>query len=216
MSYFMNFVRVPSAGKNGVVLDAVTASVAATAAASGHPGFITSTISAAAPNLPRPGIISTIGGFATLDDFDAFQEAAVNNKTVMNRLDAIDALCDQNRYTVSEVLSGELGAPSGYEPKVIGRIIMVAQLGKKQELVDALLGIRDKVSPDVKPMVSTPLSGPITAVRVTRFGTSLQDLDDQGREFYGHARSSGGAGLADLLAQAPVRHLGRVVYRASV
>ncbi len=216
MPYFINFVRVPSAGKNGVVLDAVTASVAATAAASGHPGFITSTISAAAPNLPRPGIISTIGGFATLDDFDAFQEAAVNNKTVMNRLDAIDALCDQNRYTVSEVLSGELGAPSGYEPKVISRIIMVAQLGKKQELVDTLLGIRDKVSPDVKPMVSTPLSGPLPAVRVTRFGTSLQDLDDQGREFAGHARSSGGAGLADLLAQALVRHLGRVVYRASV
>ena len=216
MSYFMNFLRVPSAGKNGVVLDAVTASVAATAAASGHPGFITMPVSAASPNIPRPAIMSTIGGFATLDDFDAFQEAAVNNKTVMNRLDAIDALCDRNHWTVSEVLSGELGMPSGYEPKVVGRIIMVAQLGKKQDLVDALLGVRDKVSPDVKPMVSTPLSGPLPAVQVATIGTSLQDLYDQGREIAGHARSSGGAGLADLLAQAPVRHLGRVVYRASV
>ena len=209
MPYFINFVRVPSAGKNGVVLDAVKASLAAT----GRPGNITIPVSAAAPNLPRPGIISLIGGFATLDDIDALQEASVNNKTVMNRLDAIDALCDQNRYTVSEVLSGELGAPSGYEPKVIGRIIMVAQLGKKQDLVDALLGVRDKVSPDVKPMVSTPLSGPLTAVRVTRFGTSLQDLYDQGREWLGQARN---AGVADLLGQVPVRHLGRIVYRASV
>ena len=213
MSYFINFVRVPSAGKNGVVLDAVTASVAATAAASGHSGFITMPVSAAAPDQPRPGIVSTIGGFATLDDFDAFQEAAINDKTVMNRLDAIDALCDRNHWTVSEVLSGELGMPSGYEPKVVGRIIMVAQLGKKQDLVDALLGVRDKVSPDVKPMVSTPLSGPLTAVRVTRFGTSLQDLYDQGREWLGQARN---AGVPDLLAQAPVSVPGRVVYRASV
>jgi hypothetical protein len=106
-----------------------------------------------------------------------------------------------------------MGMPPGYEPKVIGRTIMVAKLGKKQELVDALLGIRDKVSPDVKPIVSTPLSGPITAVRVTARGTSLQDLDDQRREFVGHARSSG---VPDLLAQAPVSVPGRVVYRASV
>ncbi len=213
MSYFMNFLRVPSAGKNGVVLDAVTASVAATAAASGHPGFITMPVSAASPNIPRPAIMSTIGGFATLDDFDAFQEAAVNNKTVMNRLDAIDALCDQNRYTVSEVLSGELGMPPGYEPKVIGRTGMVAKPGKKQELVDILLGIRDKVSPDVKPIVSTPLSGPITAVRVTARGTSLQDLDDQRKEF---ARQARNAGVVDLLGQVPVSVPGRVVYRASV
>ena len=213
MSYFINFVRVPSAGKNGVVLDAVTASVAATAAASGHSGFITMPVSAAAPDQPRPGIISTIGGFATLDDFDAFQEASVNNKTVMNRLDAIDALCDQNRYTVSEVLSGELGMPSGYEPKVIGRTGMVAKPGKKQELVDTLLGIRDKVSPDVKPIVSTPLSGPLTAVRVSARGTSLQDLDDQRKEF---ARQARNAGVVDLLGQVPVSVPGRVVYRASV
>jgi hypothetical protein len=185
-------------------------------AATGRPGNITIPVSAAAPNLPRPGIISLIAGFATLDDFDAFQEAAINDKTVMNRLDAIDAICDRNHWTVSEVLSGELGMPPGYEPKVIGRTIMVAKPGKKQELVDALLGVRDKVSPDVKPMVSTPLSGPLPAVQVATIGTSLQDLYDQGREIAGHARSSGGAGLADLLAQAPVRHLGRVVYRASV
>ena len=213
MSYFMNFLRVPSAGKNGVVLDAVTASVAATAAASGHPGFITVPVSAASPNIPRPAIMSTIGGFATLDDFDAFQEAAVNNKTVMNRLDAIDALCDRNHWTVSEVLSGELGMPSGYEPKVIGRTGMVAKPGKKQELVDTLLGIREKVSPDVKPIVSTPLSGPITAVRVTARGTSLQDLDDQRKEF---ARQARNAGVVDLLGQVPVSVPGRVVYRASV
>ncbi len=213
MSYFMNFLRVPSAGKNGVVLDAVTASVAATAAASGHPGFITMPVSAASPNIPRPAIMSTIGGFATLDDFDAFQEAAVNNKTVMNRLDAIDALCDRNHWTVSEVLSGELGMPSGYEPKVIGRTGMVAKHGKKQEIVDTIHGIREKVSPDVKPIVSTPLSGPLTAVRVSARGTSLQDLDDQRKEFAGQARN---AGVADLLAQAPVVYLSRIAYRASV
>ena len=209
MSYFINFVRVPSAGKTGVVLDAVKASVAAT----GRPGNITIPVSAAAPNLPRPGIISLIAGFTTLDDIDALQEAVVNDKTFMNRLDAIDALCDQNRYTVSEVLSGELGAPSGYEPKVIGRTGMVAKPGKKQELVDTLLGIRDKVSPDVKPIVSTPLSGPITAVRVTARGTSLQDLDDQRKEF---ARQARNAGVVDLLGQVPVSVPGRVVYRASV
>ncbi|RUA03479.1 MAG: hypothetical protein DSY88_05385, partial [Candidatus Poseidoniales archaeon] len=100
-----------------------------------------------------------------------------------------------------------------YEPKVVGRTFVVAKPGKRQALVDAFLGIRDKVTPDVKPMVSAPMSGPISAVRVTYFGASLQDLDDQIKEFRGQARSSG---VPDLFSQAPVFHLGRVVYRASV
>ena len=209
MSYFTNFVRVPSAGKMGVVLDAITASLAAT----GRPGFITVPVSAAAPNNPRPGIISTIGGTATLDDIDALQEALLQNATAMNRLDAIDAMCDRTHWTVSENHSGPLGTPSEYEPKVVGRTFVVAKPGKRQALVDAFLGIRDKVSPDVKPMVSAPMSGPISAVRVTTFGASLQDLDDQIKEFRGQARSSG---VPDLFSQVPVFHLGRVVYRASV
>ena len=209
MSYFTNFVRVPSAGKMGVVLEAITASLAAT----GRPGFITVPVSAAAPNNPRPGIISTIGGTATLDDIDALQEALLQNATAMNRLDAIDAMCDRTHWTVSENLSGPLGTPSEYEPKVVGRTFVVAKPGKRQALVDAFLGIRDKVTPDVKPMVSAPMSGPISAVRITTFGTSLQDLDDQIKEFRGQARSSG---VPDLLSQVPVFHLGRVVYRASV
>ena len=208
MSYFTNFVRVPSAGKMGVVLDAITASLAAT----GRPGFITVPVSAAAPNNPRPGIISTIGGTATLDDIDALQEALLQNATAMNRLDAIDAMCDRTHWTVSENLSGPLGTPSEYEPKVVGRTFVVAKPGKRQALVDAFLGIRDKVTPDVKPMVSAPMSGPISAVRVTTFGASLQDLDDQIKEFRGQARN---AGVPDLLGQVPVHHLGRVVYRAS-
>ena len=209
MSYFTNFVRVPSAGKMGVVLDAITASLAAT----GRPGFITVPVSAAAPNNPRPGIISTIGGTATLDDIDALQEALLQNATAMNRLDAIDAMCDRTHWTVSENLSGPLGTPSEYEPKVVGRTFVMAKPGKRQALVDAFLGIRDKVTPDVKPMVSAPMSGPISAVRVTYFGASLQDLDDQVKEFRGQARSSG---VPDLFSQVPVFHLGRVVYRASV
>jgi len=210
MSYFTNFVRVPSAGKTGVVLEAITASLAAT----GRPGFITVPVSAAAPNNPRPGIISTIGGTATLDDIDAIQEALLQNATIMNRLDAIDAMCDRTHWTVSENLSGPLGTPSGYEPKVVGRTFMVAKPGKKQELVDALLGMRDKISSDVKPMLSTPLSGPISAVRITYISTSLQDLEDQRREFLGDRARN--AGLPDLVGQVPIFHLGRVVYRASV
>ena len=210
MSYFTNFVRVPSAGKMGVVLEAITASLAAT----GRPGFITVPVSAAAPNNPRPGIISTLGGTATLDDIDAVQEALLQNATIMNRLDAIDAMCDRTHWTVSENLSGPLGTPSGYEPKVVGRTFMVAKPGKKQELVDALLGMRDKISSDVKPMLSTPLSGPISAVRITYISTSLQDLEDQRREFLGDRARN--AGLPDLVDQVPIFHLGRVVYRASV
>ena len=210
MSYFTNFVRVPSAGKTGVVLEAITASLAAT----GRPGFITVPVSAAAPNNPRPGIISTLGGTATLDDIDAVQEALLQNATIMNRLDAIDAMCDRTHWTVSENLSGPLGTPSGYEPKVVGRTFMVAKLGKKQELVDTLLGLRDKISSDVKPMLSTPLSGPISAVRITYISTSLQDLEDQRREFLGDRARN--AGLPDLVGQVPIFHLGRVVYRASV
>ena len=210
MSYFTNFVRVPSAGKMGVVLEAITASLAAT----GRPGFITVPVSAAAPNNPRPGIISTIGGTATLDDIDAIQEALLQNATIMNRLDAIDAMCDRTHWTVSENLSGPLGTPSGYEPKVVGRTFMVAKPGKKQELVDALLGMRDKISSDVKPMLSTPLSGPVSAVRITYISTSLHDLEDQRREF--HRDRTRNAGLQDLVGQVPIFHLGRVVYRASV
>ena len=171
-------------------------------------------VSAAAPNNPGPGIISALGGTATLDDIDAVQEALLQNDTFMNRLDAIGAMCDRTHWTVSENLSGPLGTPSGYEPKVVGRTFMVAEPGKKQELVDALLRMRDKISSDVKPMLSTPLSGPISAVRITYISTSLQDLEDQRREFLGDRARN--AGLPGLVGQAPIFHLGRVVYRASV
>ena len=171
-------------------------------------------VSAAAPNNPGPGIISALGGTATLDDIDAVQEALLQNDTFMNRLDAIGAMCDRTHWTVSENLSGPLGTPSGYEPKVVGRTFMVAEPGKKQELVDALLRMRDKISSDVKPMLSTPLSGPISAVRITYISTSLQDLEDQRREFLGDRARN--AGLPGLVGQVPIFHLGRVVYRASV
>jgi len=209
-AYFTNFVKVPSAGKMGVVLEAITASLAAT----GRPGFITVPVSTAAPNNPRPGIISMLGGTATLDDIDAVQEALLQNAKFMNRLDAIDAMCDRTHWTVSENLSGPLGTPSGYEPKVVGRTFMVAKPGKKQEFGGALLGMRDKISSDVKPMLSTPLSGPISAVRITYISTSIQDLEDQRREFLGNRARN--AGLSDLVGQAPIFHLGSVVYRASV
>ena len=164
----MNFIRVPSAGKTGVVLDAITASVAGTAAATGHPGFITVPVSAAAPNQPRPGIITTIGGFATLDDFDAFQEAALNNKTVMNRLDAIDGLCDRTHWQVSEVLSGALDMPTGYEAKVVGRTMSVAAPGKRQALVDEAPGGGNAVALNVRFDVEG-LAGPVgCAASVTR------------------------------------------------
>lgn len=208
MSYFINLVRVPSAGKMSVVLDLISSSHAAT----GRPGFITVPVSAAAPNQPRPGIISTLGGFATLDDIDAAQDALLQGPAALNRQNAIDAVCDRNYWFVSENLSGPGGWPSGYEAKVVSRTQATAKLGQKEALVDALLEIRDKVSPDVKPVVSAAISGPITGVRVTAFGASLQDLRDQVTEFRAQARS---AGVPDLLGGIPVEHVGRVVYWAN-
>ena len=69
MAYFVNFLRFPSPGKVFEVLAAMKAAHAA----AGRPGNITVPVSAANPTGSRPGLISLVGGFSTLDDVDSMQ-----------------------------------------------------------------------------------------------------------------------------------------------
>ena len=181
MSYFINFLRVPKAGKSFEVLEAMKKAHAAT----GRPGNITVPISGANLGQSRPGLISLVGGFTTLDDVDALNDTYLSNSEMQKGQMGIDELCDKTNHIVSEILAGpEL--PDGYEPTTVSRLVLVAKPTKVQELIDALLDVREKVGGEPKNVISRAITGPIGQVRVTMFGTSLQDIDNKRVESLKH------------------------------
>ena len=202
MSYFVNFIRIPRAGKSFEVLDAMKAAHST----ANRPGSITVPIGGANLNNPRPGLISLVAGFSTLDDIDAMHSSFMSDPDGQRRQSEIDELCDKTNYVISEMLAGP-ESPEGYQASVISRLNMVAKPGKTQELIDVLLDIRDKVGGDSKNAISRPITGSIGAVRVTSFGTSLQDLDDRRVETLKHVGK-----IPFLISASPIRHLGRIAY----
>ena len=203
MAYFVNFLRFPSPGKVFEVLAAMKAAHAA----AGRPGNITIPVSASNPTGSRPGLISLVGGFSTLDDVDSMQIQFFDNEQMQQGQNGIDAMCERTSYAVSEILSGGPTLPDGYEPTVVSRLIMEAKIGKTQDLIDASLDVREKTGGDVKNVISRSITGSISTVRVSVFATSLQELEDKRVETLKHIGK-----MPDLLAASPVRHIGRIVY----
>ena len=203
MPYFVNIVRTPKAGKTFEVLEAMKKAHAA----AGQPGSITVPISGSVP--PRPSLVALISGFETLDDIDKFHNGYLANTEAQKRQMALEELCDANQLIVSEMLAGPEFS-EGYEPEVVSRLHVPGIPGKIPELIDCLLEVREKVGGDAKNVVSRPLGGPITSLRVTTFGTTLQDLDDNRVETMKHLGK-----IPELLSGSPIRFLGRIVYRAT-
>ena len=153
MQYFINFIRTPLPGKGPEVLAAVKASLDAT----GRPGNLTVPISVPIPTQNGAAFVSLIGGFQNLDEVDAMMDASFNDDNVQNRLAAIDALCHRSSYVLSENLSGPIERPDGYQPNLISRTFFNAKLGSRNDLLAALLEVREKAGSKVKPMVSLSL-----------------------------------------------------------
>ena len=204
MSYFMNFLRYPSPGKTSAVLEAVIESVVAV----GRPGNVAIPVSVGNPTIARPAIVSLVGGFQTLDELDALQEASLNDSVTMQRLDAIDALCERATWVVSEILSEPMSSlPDGFEPKIISRTIMHCMPSKRDELVNALIENRASSTSTVPPVVSRPIAGPVNQIRISRFAENLKDIQEQQSE----AVSKLGK-IPEMLAQPPVRIVSRIMH----
>ena len=97
MSYFINFLRVPKAGKTFEVLEAMKKAHSA----NGRSGNITVPVSGANRGQPRPGLISLIGGFQTLYDIDQMQNGSLDNVEAQQRQNDNDELCYVTNYFVS-------------------------------------------------------------------------------------------------------------------
>ena len=206
MQYFINFIRTPLPGKGPEVLAAVKASLDAT----GRPGNLTVPISVPNPTQDGAAFVSLIGGFQNLDDVDAMMDASFNDDNVQNRLAAIDALCHRSSYVLSENLSGPIERPDGYQPNLISRTFFNAKLGSRNDLLAALLEVREKAGSKVKPMVSRPIAGNAGLIRVTNMATTLQEMEDARKIALDELRS---AGVLDLLSQSPWRSVGKIVHR---
>ena len=206
MQYFINFIRTPLPGKGPEVLAAVKASLDAT----GRPGNLTVPISVPNPTQNGAAFVSLIGGFQNLDEVDAMMEASFNDDNVQNRLAAIDALCHRSSYVLSENLSGPIERPDGYQPNLISRTFFNAKLGSRNDLLAALLEVREKAGSKVKPMVSRPIAGNAGLIRVTNMATTLQEMEDARKIALDELRS---AGVLDLLSQSPWRSVGKIVHR---
>ena len=206
MQYFINFIRTPLPGKGPEVLAAVKASLDAT----GRPGNLTVPISVPNPTQNGAAFVSLIGGFQNLDEVDAMMDASFNDDNVQNRLAAIDALCYRSSYVLSENLSGPIERPDGYQPNLISRTFFNAKLGSRNDLLAALLEVREKAGSKVKPMVSRPIAGNAGLIRVTNMATTLQEMEDARKIALDELRS---AGVLDLLSQSPWRSVGKIVHR---
>ncbi|KAA1281432.1 MAG: hypothetical protein EGP12_09550 [SAR202 cluster bacterium] len=206
MQYFINFIRTPLPGKGPEVLAAVKASLDAT----GRPGNLTVPISVPNPTQNGAAFVSLIGGFQNLDEVDAMMDASFNDDNVQNRLAAIDALCHRSSYVLSENLSGPIERPDGYQPNLISRTFFNAKLGSRNDLLAALLEVREKAGSKVKPMVSRPIAGNAGLIRVTNMATTLQEMEDARKIALDELRS---AGVLDLLSQSPWRSVGKIVHR---
>ena len=202
MPYFINFLRVPKAGKTFEVLEAMKKAHSAT----GRSGNITVPVSGANRGQPRPGLISLVGGFQTLDDIDQMQNGFMDNVEAQKRQNEIDELCDETNYFVSEMLAGP-EFPEGYQPTIVSRLIMIAKPGDTPELIERLLDVREKLGGQPKNVISRQIAGPIGQVRVTMFGTSLQDVEDRRVASVKHLGN-----IPQLISGSPVRNLGRIVY----
>ena len=205
MQYFINFIRTPLPGKGPEVLAAVKASLDAT----GRPGNLTVPISVPNPTQNGAAFVSLIGGFQNLDEVDAMMDASFNDDNVQNRLAAIDALCHRSSYVLSENLSGPIERPDGYQPNLISRTFFNAKLGSRNDLLAALLEVREKAGAKVKPMVSRPIAGNAGLIRVTNMATTLQEMEDARKIALDELRS---AGVLDLLSQSPWRSVGKIVH----
>ena len=206
MQYFINFIRTPLPGKGPEVLAAVKASLDAT----GRPGNLTAPISVPNPTQNGPSFVSLIGGFQNLDGVDTMIESSFNNEEVQNRLAAIDALCHRTSYVLSENLSGPVERPDGYQPNLISRTFFNAKLGSRNDLLAALLDVREKVGSKVKPLISRPIAGNAGIIRVTNMASTLQEMEDTRKEALAHLAS---AGVLELLSQSPWRSVGKIVHR---
>ena len=206
MQYFINFIRTPLPVKGPEVLAAVKASLDAT----GRPGNLTVPISVPNPTQNGAAFVSLIGGFQNLDEVDAMMDASFNDDNVQNRLAAIDALCHRSSYVLSENLSGPIERPDGYQPNLISRTFFNAKLGSRNDLLAALLEVREKAGSKVKPMVSRPIAGNAGLIRVTNMATTLQEMEDARKIALDELRS---AGVLDLLSQSPWRSVGKIVHR---
>ena len=206
MQYFINFIRTPLPGKGPEVLAAVKASLDAT----GRPGNLTAPISVPNPTQNGPSFVSLIGGFQNLDEVDTMIESSFNNEEVQNRLAAIDALCHRTSYVLSENLSGPVERPDGYQPNLISRTFFNAKLGSRNDLLAALLDVREKVGSKVKPLISRPIAGNAGIIRVTNMASTLQEMEDTRKESLAHLAS---AGVLELLSQSPWRSVGKIVHR---
>ena len=206
MQYFINFIRTPLPGKGPEVLAAVKASLDAT----GRPGNLTVPISVPNPTQNGAAFVSLIGGFQNLDEVDAMMDASFNDDNVQNRLAAIVALCHRSSYVLSENLSGPIERPDGYQPNLISRTFFNAKLGSRNDLLAALLEVREKAGSKVKPMVSRPIAGNAGLIRVTNMATTLQEMEDARKIALDELRS---AGVLDLLSQSPWRSVGKIVHR---
>ena len=86
-------------------------------------------------------------------------------------------------------------------------MILTAKPGNTPELIERLLDVREKLGGQPKNVISRQIAGPIGQVRVTMFGTSLQDIEDRRVASIKHLGN-----IPDLISGSPVRNLGSIVY----
>ncbi|MEC9366695.1 MAG: hypothetical protein VYB13_01375 [Chloroflexota bacterium] len=211
MSYVINIYRKPKPGNFKAVRDATIASLDASVAARGGRGFVTGTMSHPMPTQGSNMIVSATGGFETADEIDEMMDSG--NDEVLDRIEAVNALCDSASTSISQILPPQSNIPENFNPKWVMRDMQIAKPGQLPGLIEYLMEWREQGIEVRNNLVLTIPLGKmnLNALRLTFMFESLADMETGWSNIVADPKLPP---LLDKLETSPVRVVSRVLHRA--
>ena len=212
MSYVINLYRKPKPGNFKTVLDAAIASLDATVEATGKRGFITGTMSHPNPTQGSNLIVTSTGGFETVEELDSFMDAAGANSEMFARVDKANSQCDSFSSEISRILPRQSKIPEIFDPKWVMRDIQVAKPGQLPAVIEYLSEWREEgIGVPTVLVLNVPLGKVnLSALRLTFFFESLADMEAGDANIMSNPKLPG---LIDMLEGSPTRVISRILHR---
>ena len=161
-----NIVRRPLEGHSKNLLGAVIDQMKG----HGRPGNVTSSLTSF-DSMAGIHVTSTLN-FESLSELEELQDSFYSDETMQDAWDTTASLCKSVSTTVLEIVVSPENVPPN--PKYMLRTIASAKRGKREELIDLALSMRDKSNSN-KAGILKPMNS-FQRIRLTRAFGTLEDL----------------------------------------
>ena len=212
MSYVINLFRKPKPGNLKAVSEGAIASLDATVDATGYRGFITGTISHPNPTQGSNLIVTSTGGFESIEELDSFMESAGMSDEMADRIDKVNSLCDSFSSEILRTMPHQSNMPENFNPKWVMRDLQVAKPGQLPEVIEYLTEWREEgIGVPTVLALGVPLGKMnLNSLRLTFFFESLADMEKGDANIMSNPKLPG---LIDKLEGSPVRVISRIFHK---